>query len=191
MKTRNLIILAVAVIAVVLLRIYFHQDSSASDNPADAPSKNLLTYAHPAYSIQYPTDWIKTEDEGEIIFLSPLESSSDTFQEKLGIGPLPGNPNSLAGAFKEYVILLKKIPGITFVESSNTALAGNPAYKIIFTGKLDGVHNLKVLQVWTVKAGKYYAITYTAEIDRYADYFAAIQTMMDSLRFSTKPPLAI
>lgn len=56
-------------------------------------------------------------------------------------------------------------------------------YKVVYTATLNG-DLLKVKQIWTVKDGKGYIITYKAAPNNYDAYLSAAQQMMDS--FQTK-----
>ena len=188
----QLVVLVVAVIGIILARVYFHQGTETKSPPTSniPATPRMLTYTNPAYSIQYPTNWKKTQEKEEITFSSPLESSADTFQEKLSIGPLAGPSTNLDGFFKEYVDMLKKAAAVD--NPSDTTLGGYPAHTVIFTVKPKDQPLLKMMQIFTQKGTKLYGITYRAEPDKYDANFATIQTMLQSFKItdSTTPASA-
>ncbi|KHO49299.1 MAG: VKORC1/thioredoxin protein [archaeon GW2011_AR9] len=183
----QLVVLVVAVIGIILARVYFHQGTETKSPPTSniPATPRMLTYTNPAYSIQYPTNWKKTQEKEEITFSSPLESSADTFQEKLSIGPLAGPSTNLDGFFKEYVDMLKKAAAVD--NPSDTTLGGYPAHTVIFTVKPKDQPLLKMMQIFTQKGTKLYGITYRAEPDKYDANFATIQTMIGSFHFIISP----
>jgi len=199
MKARNIIILAVIVIAVIGARIYFHPDTQTKSTPISTAPTNtpvnapisLLTHTDPTYSIQYPVNWKKTENKGQIIFSSPLESSSDTYQEDFTILITPRVPGTtLEGMSKEYSAMLKKV--VTVTDLGETTLSGIPAHKITYSGTLGGKKERKWFQIWIINADKVYTLGYSAEVGKYDANFATIQTMLQSFKItdSTTPASA-
>lgn len=149
------------------------------------PSFRFLTYDNFFYHIRikYPSVWTKSEEIiGTIVaFLSPQESSSDSFRENLNV--YIGNL-SQSMTLDDYIDLsnnqLKQlITDYSIIDSSATTLAGNPAHKVIFTGKQGGF-NLKWMQVYMIKNNRDYVISYTAEEDKYSYFLGTIQEMINS-----------
>ena len=68
------------------------------------------------------------------------------------------------------------------IQSSEDAiLAGNPAHKIVYTTTYGEQQDFKTFQIWTVKDGKAYIITYRATPSNYANYYKSIiQNMINS-----------
>ena len=74
--------------------------------------------------------------------------------------------------------------------NTNSILAGNPAYKLVYTytetwenkNKDDDIP-LKVLEIGTIIRGKAYYIEYDAEPAVYDSYLPTIQMMVDSFGF--------
>jgi hypothetical protein len=73
------------------------------------------------------------------------------------------------------------------IQSSEDAiLAGNPAHKIVYTTYYGEQQNFKVFQIWTVKDGKAYIITYNATPSNHAYYYKSIiQNMINSFDIGT------
>ncbi|HLD06206.1 MAG TPA: PsbP-related protein [Candidatus Nanoarchaeia archaeon] len=175
MKSRNLILLALVVVGITLL-------------PGCSGKDRLLTYTNPAFSIQYPSDWTQGEEKGYIAFLSPMESSADLFRENINIGVVdmdPANPPTLDEITKSTISAIKTyIADINLVDSSETALSGYPAHKVIYTGKPEGTRDLKLIQIWTLKDNKLYVITFTADVNNYANYLGIINMMFNSFKIT-------
>lgn len=116
------------------------------------------------------------------IFLSPHESASDVFRENLNVlvQDISAQPMTLSEYTDMSVDQISQfITDLDILESGETTLAGNPAHKAVYTGK-QGVYDFKWMQVWFIKDNKAYVITYTSEIDTYADYLETVQEMIRS-----------
>lgn len=143
------------------------------------------------FEIHYPSNWTRQEQEPFgtlalifVAFLSPQESASDMFLENINITvqDLSNQPMTL----DEYTNLSinqmsQYITDFNIIDSSVTTLVGNPAHKIVYTGK-EGQNNLKWMQIWTIKDNKAYVITYTAKIDTYSNFLGTIQQMINSFK---------
>ena len=59
----------------------------------------LLTYTNSEkrYTIKYPSEWSKSEQNGYVAFLSPADSASDTFRENVNVmvQDMSANPMTL------------------------------------------------------------------------------------------------
>jgi len=157
-----------------------------SETPTAQSTNNFLTYDSPAYGIRigYPSDWTKSEQfMGSVVaFLSPTESTSDIFRENLNVivQDLSTQPMTLDEYTELSVSQIKQFfTDANITDSSATTLDGNPAHKVVYTGK-QGQYNLKWMQVWVVKENKAYIISYTAEVNKYPDFLGTIQQMINS-----------
>jgi len=74
-------------------------------------------------------------------------------------------------------------PDFKLLESGNTTLADNPAYKIVYTTSANQNH-IKVMQVWTLSNGTYYQITYKTEPGNYDKYVGTAQQMINSFELT-------
>lgn len=164
------------------------QGASIKDNVSGqlTETAGLTSYENKAYGIKinYPSDWARNEGSmGTVaMFLSPLESSSDTFRENVNIivQDLSAQPMTL----KEYTDLSLAQIG-EFVTDSNvisstaTVIDGNPANSIIYTGR-QGQYIFKWMQAWAIKDNKAYVLTYTANEDTYNAFLSMVQEMLGS-----------
>lgn len=167
-----------------MLGLYLTGGCLQQENSSYKP-KNFLTYENSFYGvrIKYPQEWTKTEGAmGTVVmFLSPKQNDTDPFQENLNIivQPLPAS-TTLNVVTEETINQVKQlIQNATIIETTDTTLAGVPAYKLVYSGKMRD-YTLKWMQIWAVKNNIMYSITYTAEIDSYSYYLDVIQKMIDS-----------
>jgi eukaryotic-like serine/threonine-protein kinase len=156
---------------------------------------SFLTYQNVEHNMQikYPETWIKQEqgDFGEVARFLPksLDKSSNCSLEMLiHINDLPQQLLSL----NEYKnIAIQKIksnnPGIAITENQNqgVTLANYNAYKLTYTRK-EGECNLQIMEIGTVRNGKAYFITYTAESAKYSEYLPTAEAMIQSFQITEK-----
>jgi eukaryotic-like serine/threonine-protein kinase len=137
-------------------------------------------------SIQYPSSWQKEERLNDFVtFVAPIvDSSQYKSPAGLGISSLSASNVSLNTIAKVHLKnMSNNLKDFQLIESSDTVLADNrPAKKITFTA-LDGEEKKQALQLITKNNDKVYLITYKADLDKYEQYFAIIQTMLNSLIF--------
>jgi hypothetical protein len=148
----------------------------ASLMPSSVTQK-FSVYKDPAdgISIQYPSNWKKIEYFQSPVqmsvagyrvvvnFLAPIENASDQWREYLMIQV--GNQS-----------LVKNL-----IPQVKTTLAGNPAYKLVYSNNEETFH-LKTLEAWTTIGGNTYLLIYKAEAPKYSSYLPIIQRMLDSFK---------
>ena len=155
--------------------------------PAVEPVITFSTYENIEYGIRidYPSGWAEEESDIEdvvIVFLSPFESAFDVFRENvyITVKDFSAQPITLDEYTEESIDELRQlISNFTLEESTTATLAGNPAHRLVYTGKLEQ-YDLKWMQVHTIKDDIAYTITYTAEEDFYSAYVDIVQEMVDS-----------
>ena len=160
-------------------------------------SSNLSTYENPAYTfrIQYPSNWEKVEfnqgiEEGHrniiVNFVSPLESSSDTFREYLiiEVGDLRSQNLSLNKYIDKQISSRLSLPGFELIESTSATLSDSPAHKVVYTYSDAEIGITKTMEILTIKDDKLYFISYTADATKYSSYLPAIQKMTDSFKIN-------
>ena len=65
--------------------------------------------------------------------------------------------------------------------NTNNILAGNPAYKLIYTKAMEPENaNIKTLEIGTIIASKVYFIRYYAPLQTYSIYLPDVQKMINS-----------
>ena len=179
MKSRSAILLVLLALGILML-------------PGCSSAPKIITYQNPEYTIQYPSDWTKSEEEGMIAFKSPVEDTSDTFQELLTVKIILDATSTLDEITTGTVKALKEsITDINLLDSTETTLSGYPAHKVIYSGKSDEdeARDVKMILVWAIKENQLYLLTYAAEADTYSNYLGIVDAMMNSFTFvdSTQP----
>jgi len=180
MKSKYLssVVLVLALVGIVFISGCIEQGLTTQS------TTNFLTHESPAYGVRidYPADWTKQEIDNVAIFLSPKESASDIFQEKVSVivKDLSTQPMTLSEYTESYLDKLEQlIVDLNIVDSGPVTLAGNLAHKVVYTTR-PAQYDLKFMKIWTVKNNKAYLITYIAEVDKYSDFLGTIETMIDS-----------
>jgi hypothetical protein len=153
----------------------------------EIPPERFLSYENSTYlvKIDYFETWTVEEPEREnviVLFSSPLEGSWDTFQENVNIVVEPLSEPMTLDDYTELSInqLEQSIEDFQITEEASATLAGNPAYKIVFAGKMEQ-YSMKWMQIWTIKDDKAYIITYTALLSQYPIFLGTVQHMVNSV----------
>jgi len=164
------------------------QNPEQSKNSSN--SNNFLTYENPIFGIKilYPANWDKQENTSS-------SKDNSTLIDLVAFGPPFKNNSDIVGKLIVQVDNISDIKPITLanyandtvsdlrqdfrVSESNATLAGNPAYKIVYTG-LEASIDLKAMMVMTIKGDRAYIISYTAEPEKYSYYRPTVQKMIDS-----------
>lgn len=161
--------------------------STSSGQPPK--TSDFLTYEDTTYKIKidYPRDWKQTENEQTVVaFVSPKTSEDDMFSENLNLimNDLSGQGLTL-DTYTEVVKeqLLKTYDGIIMEESGTATLAGQPAYKVVYTVPSEKT-TLKIMQVWIIKDDVSYVITFVADEEAYTDYMGTVQKMLNSFEIT-------
>jgi serine/threonine-protein kinase len=172
--------LAIAVLATIIGYWYLIHPSKP------LPPENFLTYGNSTLGIKmkYPQSWERRDIDnlitGEVVaFVSPKQSNTDKFQEKLTI-----SVEDFSGTLEDFSDtstkdITRHLVKAEIQKPSDTTLANKSAYQLIYTGK-DGEKNLKSMQLFTLRGDKAYVITYTAAIDNYNDFIQTAETMIKS-----------
>jgi serine/threonine-protein kinase len=163
---------------------------TAEQSKNSSNSINFLTYENPIFGIKilYPANWDKQEN-------SSSSNDNSTLIDLVAFSPPFKNNSDIVGKLVVQVDNISDIKPITLakyandtvsdlrqdfkVSQSNATLAGNPAYKFVYTG-LEASVDLKAMMVLTIKGDRAYIISYTAEPEKYSYYLPTVQKMIDS-----------
>lgn len=150
---------------------------------------NFLTYENPTYGIgiKYPQDWTKkertTEGTKAVAFLSPKKDDSEMSQVGLEIFVLDMPTQVTLDEYTQSVVNTQitdcEMPNCNIIDSGDTTLANNLAYKLIRTTETSQ-HKLTSMSIWTIKDNKLYSLMYTAESAEYSKYLDTVNEMIDS-----------
>jgi hypothetical protein len=116
-----------------------------------------------------------------------LSDRFDPYQDQLEVKV--SNLASSSLTLEKYAIktigeMYNPLTNFTIDEQSNSStIAGNHAFKLVYTAINSEGLDLKNMTFWTIKNSKVYDITYSALRSNYSDYLPTIQNMVNSLRF--------
>lgn len=166
--------------------------------------------------IEHPTNWKPFEKtsvatsadviefipfvESEHDPLTPFFSISIEDLEKVKVSQKVGNESVLGTRINNNsaleiltnrnLELAKSLPDFNITEFNRTSiLSGIPAYKIVYTFSDPGSPLLplfKSMNLWTVKDGKAYTISYSASESEFSNHLETIQNMIDSFTIGKK-----
>ncbi len=182
-KTALLLTAVVMVVAVLTAGCTFNVGTS-SPSPSPSQSPTLTYNSTQGFTIKYPSDWTKEEPTSgpiTVLFGIPTNNASENLNVQvynLSTG------DTLSSTTSDILTDVRNISNFTQIQAGNATLAGTPAYKIVYTANDNKGDFLKIMQIWTVKAGKEYLITYKAAPNNYDTYASTAQQMIDS--FSIK-----
>ncbi len=139
------------------------------------------TYESANFTIEYPSNWIKREPtNGTVTVLFGIPKNNLTENLDVQVWNLSAS-DSLESVTSDHITYVQGFENFTQIESGNATLAGNPAHKMVFTATYDGDFQ-KATQIWTVKDGKAYLVTYKTAPDDYNTYLSSAQQMIDSFK---------
>jgi eukaryotic-like serine/threonine-protein kinase len=185
---------ALSLLAAFSMSFYVQSRQAMAQTPEQSKNSsssiNFLTYVNPIFGIKilYPANWDKQENTSSskdnstlidiVAFSPPFKNTSDIVGKLIvqvdNISDI--KPKTLAEYVNDTVSDLRQ----DFrVSESNATLAGNLAYKIVYTG-LEANVDLQAMMVLTVKGERAYIISYTAEPEKYSYYLPTVQKMIES-----------
>jgi hypothetical protein len=161
-------------------------------------NNTLKLYENATYGIhiQYPSNWKIIINEGFatnhiVSFLAPVRADSEADRPSLIISYIHANNLPFYRNLNEYLAEITERYDFKFIDfnliesSTNSSLAGEPAYKLVFTDLKHDI-NFKSMEIGTIIGNKVYTVTYTAgEKELYSYYLPTVQKMIDSLKITT------
>ena len=167
------------ILSLIALTFFFRQNNNQSENFVEYRNYNYNI------AIKYPQEWTLKELEdpitGEILVLtSPLTNESDSFQEKiyLSIDSLPTTQEKYKNT------ILKKIENTSGVKNishqkESLKLANQTTQSITYQRK-QGAINLQQKEIFAIRDGNIYLITYIAEQNQYQDFLKTVNNIVKS-----------
>jgi hypothetical protein len=160
-------------------------------SPPPPSQQKWSTYQDPSkiFVISYPSNWISDAiEEGSKTFRAPSETFSDRYEINAAVTlsamGLPSQANTLQ-ALTDHRLQVSP----NTVQSQATTLAGLPAHMIMRELSLSALFpdigmgsNQMMLEVWTVKDGIWYHITFMAPSDKFHQYLPIAQQMINSFQ---------
>ena len=157
-------------------------------------NNSLSTYENSTYgiTIKYPHNWsiigsagIEDTDVDIVTFLSPNQTDNaivDVHQDKLGNGN-----RDIAGYLSSAILLYKNdLHDFKVIESNtNSLLAGNKAYKLIYAYTTGDGFKMKDMEIGTIIGDRVYYIIYDGKESLFDNYMPILKTMIDSFKVTT------
>ena len=145
------------------------------------PSAPTNTYDAKSFTIKYPSDWTKDVPKSgpiSVLFRMPTNNPA----ENLNVQVWNRSVNETLSSRTDLMLAaVQDLANFTEFSSGNTTLGSNSAYNITYTATYGG-DNLKFTQIWTIKHGKEYIVTYKADPKNFDTYASTAQQMIDSFK---------
>jgi hypothetical protein len=163
----------------------------------------VRNYVNPLFgiSVDYPSDWTAFELNSQFpsndsyamaLLRAPLENTSDKFAERIlfGIQYMDLNNVTLDTFTSESLTAYRNSSDIQILESVPTAIASQPAHRIVYTDEsVEGI-KLKKIQTWMIaNSSRAYVITFGGEESKYFDYLPEVQSIISSFSINNKTVL--
>ncbi|MBK1988763.1 serine/threonine protein kinase [Sphaerospermopsis aphanizomenoides BCCUSP55] len=146
---------------------------------------NLYENSNYGIKLKYPKVWERQDLENPITaeivtFISPKQSDTDNFQEKvtISVDRFSGTLEALQASNIQEI--QNTFSGSKIIEKLITTKANKPASQLIFSGT-NGKYSLKNMQVVILKGEQAYTIFYTATIADYDEFVETAEKMIKSL----------
>jgi hypothetical protein len=175
-RTATLLVGVVLIVSVLAAGCTFNVGTTS---PSPSPTNTYTSTK--GFSIKYPSDWTKEANQSgalDVLFVLPTNNAA----ENLNVQVI-NTTDTLSNRTANILGQVQDLPDFSRIEAGNATLAGNPAYKVVYTATIDG-NKFKLTQIWTVKNGKEYFITYKAAPNNYDQYAGTAQQMIDSFQIS-------
>jgi hypothetical protein len=142
---------------------------------------DLVSYSSPnlGFSLEYPSEW---EKEESLTFVSPQGGIGNRTPEVISITTevLPTSDFNLDSYTEAALGQVESFQDFRLLNSSSTTLAGLPAHMILYTFTDESQTSLENLQVWTIKDGIAYVITYGGTPEEFDSSLPTFRSVMDS-----------
>jgi len=204
MENRNLIItLAIAaLITVSVMTTGCTTNTSPSPTPASFQAKtnvsgnSATTQSSAGFKITYPKKYKTDQNDSTPVKLYVYLSPSNRI-DAVAVGTddsYTGNNATLYNVTTGYSDLItRSYANLSVIAKENTTLSGIPAFRLVYTGVLPVQYTvggkptpqgLKVNQVWTVKNGRVFSVTYKALKGDYNKYLPQAEQIMKTFRLT-------
>jgi YVTN family beta-propeller protein len=139
--------------------------------------------------LQYPFEWIKSENNTSVTFSPIKENNLDklSIAFTISVENIQRNENLInylnGNSYFKSLLNSKNY----FIDSSET-IYGYPAKKIFFVNDISNNEEYREFVIWFIKDAKAYTINYQAKFDQYYRYLPFIQGMINSFVDLTLKP---
>jgi PsbP-like protein len=166
--------------AVLIVSVSAAGCTSNVGKPTPSAPTNMYDSAK-GFTIIYPSDWTKDVPKSgpiSVLFRMPTNNSS----ENVNVQVWNRSANeTLSNRTASILAAVQEFSNYTEISAGNATLGGNEAYMVSYTATYDGDY-LKFIEIWTIKQGKEYLITYKADPQNFDTYASTAQQMIDSFK---------
>lgn len=136
------------------------------------------------FGVACPPAWSSEKGAfGTDLALVAPTAGAGGFQENVNVVVRPTDAASLEGYSRTAIRqLLDAVPDARLLESRRVKLSGMPAWRVVYTGRL-GRWRMRWLQEWSLRRGKVYVITYSAEAADFHGSFSGAARAIASFKF--------
>jgi eukaryotic-like serine/threonine-protein kinase len=182
----NILIFASMIIILVWLPSSFgigQQITTTVATTVQTTEPDFVPYSNPTFGIrtEYPADWGRLDlsfllnNSADIDFY-PLDDTSGSKHIRMQVETLLSAHNMTLEQYNNARI--NSTEG-QILGSNSTVLSGLPAREIVFTST-----DLKTMQVWTVKDGRVYTISYIAPEEDFQNDLLIAKRMIESFQIN-------
>jgi hypothetical protein len=171
------------VIISIWLSLFFeiNQQIAVIATTAQTDELTFVPYSNPTFGIstEYPVDWGRLDlsfllnNSADIDFY-PLDDTSGSKHVRMQVETIPSAQNM---TFEQYSSVKINSTEGQVLESNSASLAGLPAREIVFA---DG--GLRTMQVWTIKDGMVYTISYISDEEDFQNDLMVANRMIESFQ---------
>jgi hypothetical protein len=170
------------------------QNITSQQQPRSVNDTEFSTYVSPELGIQidHPTDWspIISEYADDVLVLEFNASRSQMMQllpptVRISSAPQP-NISNLDQLTDSLLAIASDYPRFSLKENSTQSLGNITAQKVLYTyGSADPSQQftLQAMDIWTLKDGKRYVISYIAPMSEFSMNLPVVEHMIRTLSF--------
>ncbi len=171
------------IIIVEILLVLFI--SGCAQKLSEDNSGDFTSFKNDFYTIDYPSSW-EVEEHEAFVYFRPLLVGDDAETQGnvvIYVAPAESETQTITEFFQASVRVLVETayPEFTFIEYKEEKLSSTPAYRIVYA-KGKGSEIIQYLQVFTLKKGNTYVITYAAPPETYKKDVSNIEKIIRSFR---------
>lgn len=166
-------------------------DTIATDGGVNSTTATPSSSPLSGIQIAYPDEWLVNDlGNGTVRFSSPFRT--DLMRFTVNVVNLPASMKNMT---LDNIVELnlntsrQQLSNFSLIESNATTLSSEnqSAYKIVYTNTNKDPSfplKFKTMQIFTVKDGQLYTLSYVSEASQYERYLPTIENMIDSVTFS-------
>jgi hypothetical protein len=190
-SSQHLIMLQYQIHARTPLHHVSSNDTNATDSTVNANTTTPSSLPLPGIQIAYPNEWLVNDlGNGTVRFSSPLRT--DLMRFTVNVANLPSSMKSMT---LDNIVELnlnasrQQLSNFSLIEADPITISSEnqSAYKIVYSNSNKDPNfplSFKTMQVFAIKDGQLYTLSYVSEASQYGRYLPTIENMIDSVTFA-------